>query len=708
MHQYLCVLMVFTATTTTFAGQIFFSSAESNDLFRALQHSGASVARRDSPVDAAQAAENGAPLLVLADQYPDVRVDLDEKFFELADRKGLRLYLEFPGKVPGVELGDTCGVTWERVVVAREALGLEKLRILGGHDLRVIETRTDSLLLTLARVAGYDTAVYGLPTKHSPVLFEMRAGRWLVATTKLSGFVTGRFAPQREWKTAWEGILRRLGQPVALEVQATVYPSYGKDDPLAADVERVALARAATWYRRSRLLVPPSRVQQITTLGRSGIELMQMPAANDAVGDGALGILEGYASRIYPDGTQPQRAILRADCQAETAMVLAMGAKHGSESGSARIATNLLNYTYFTSGMCGPKRGDPRHPSFGLIAWGAISPAWEVANYGDDNARTILATLAAAAALESGRWDEPVLRALLANLRTTGKLGFRGDRIDQPQLEKTGWKHYHDAETINTAPHFESGLWACYLWAYARTGEKEFLDKARCAMRMTMAVYPSGWRWKDNLERSRILLPLAWLLRVEDTPEHRRWLKQVASDLLKHQAPCGAIRDHIEGNALGHYQVARSNEAYGTSETPLIQSNEDAACDQLYTTGFALLGLHEAVAATDDAELREAEDKLAKFLCRIQIRSEKHPWLDGAWFRAFDFAKWDYWASSGDMGWGAWCVEAGWGQAWTAATLALRSQKTSLWDLTATSRIASCLAKVQQEMSRNNGSPLVR
>jgi hypothetical protein len=94
--------------------------------------------------------------------------------------------------------------------------------------------------------------------------------------------------------------------------------------------------------------------------------------------------------------------------------------------------------------------------------------------------------------------------------------------------------------------------------------------------------------------------------------------------------------------------------------------------------------------------------------CADPDSSEKHPWLDGAWFRAFDFAKWDYWASSGDMGWGAWCVEAGWGQAWTAATLALRSQKTSLWDLTATSRIASCLAKVQQEMSRNNGSPLVR
>ena len=64
--------------------------------------------------------------------------------------------------------------------------------------------------------------------------------------------------------------------------------------------------------------------------------------------------------------------------------------------------------------------------------------------------------------------------------------------------------------------------------------------------------------------------------------------------------------------------------------------------------------------------------------------------------------------TSGDMGWGAWCVEAGWGQAWTAATLALRAHKTSLWDHTSRSRIASCLTKVQMDMARNNGSPLTR
>ena len=93
--------------------------------------------------------------------------------------------------------------------------------------------------------------------------------------------------------------------------------------------------------------------------------------------------------------------------------------------------------------------------------------------------------------------------------------------------------------------------------------------------------------------------------------------------------------------------------------------------DQLYTAGFALRGLHEAAAATGDEKLSAAEDKLAAYLCRIQIRSAKFPYLDGGWFRAFDFGRSDYFASSADLGWGAWSVEAGWGNAWTAATLAM-------------------------------------
>ena len=53
------------------------------------------------------------------------------------------------------------------------------------------------------------------------------------------------------------------------------------------------------------------------------------------------------------------------------------------------------------------------------------------------------------------------------------------------------------------------------------------------------------------------------------------------------------------------------------------------------------MGLHEAAAATGESLYIEAEDKLAEFLCRIQVCSQSHPDLDGTWFRAFDFKRWE-------------------------------------------------------------------
>lgn len=127
--------------------------------------------------------------------------------------------------------------------------------------------------------------------------------------------------------------------------------------------------------------------------------------------------------------------------------------------------------------------------------------------------------------------------------------------------------------------------------------------------------------------------------------------------------------------------------------------------DQLYTTPFAFWGLHEAYAATGDTSIKAAEDKLAEYLCRIQIRSNKYPYLNGAWFRAFDYGRWDYWSASGDIGWGAWCVESGWGTAWTAALLALRTQDTSFWDFTQSSTIGSHMEDVLKQMAQNEGGP---
>ena len=135
---------------------------------------------------------------------------------------------------------------------------------------------------------------------------------------------------------------------------------------------------------------------------------------------------------------------------------------------------------------------------------------------------------------------------------------------------------------------------------------------------------------------------------------------------------CGAVLDMFGDVSKGTYPPPQSNEAYGTTEASLVQNNGDPATDLLYTTNWAFLGLHEAADATGDPELKRAEDKLAEFLCRIQIKSDSHPNLDGAWMRSFDFDKWEYFGSSADRDWGAWCVETGWTNAWIASVLYLR------------------------------------
>jgi hypothetical protein len=259
---------------------------------------------------------------------------------------------------------------------------------------------------------------------------------------------------------------------------------------------------------------------------------------------------------------------------------------------------------------------------------------------------------------------------------------------------------------VNRSPAFEAYLWACNLWAYRATRDREFLERTSEGIRDTMSAYPKGWRWGDNLDRCRMILPLAWLVRLENTAEHREWLRRIAGDMLKYQQPSGALAESVnEQGGGGHFHVPATNEAYGTGETPLIQRNGDPVSDQLYTGGFALLGLHEAAAALDDPSLRKAEDRLAEYLCRIQVRAPRHPYLDGAWFRGFDFGRWDYFASSGDIGWGPWCVETGWAPFWGLSTFALREQRTNLWELIGGLPLREHSAAVRAEMAVNDGGP---
>jgi hypothetical protein len=61
-------------------------------------------------------------------------------------------------------------------------------------------------------------------------------------------------------------------------------------------------------------------------------------------------------------------------------MVFGLDSLLNGRKKSATIASNLLDFVYFNSGICQGPRADPRNPAFGLIGWGDTAPAWLVAN----------------------------------------------------------------------------------------------------------------------------------------------------------------------------------------------------------------------------------------------------------------------------------------------------------------------------------------
>ncbi|MBN2089716.1 hypothetical protein JW964_08880, partial [candidate division KSB1 bacterium] len=575
---------------------------------------------------------------------------------------------------------------------------LPPMRIVMLHDGHFIPLQAEKCHLVLARIAGFDTAVYGLAdTPPSPLLFEHPNRSILVATSTLSQFVRGRFAPTEAWTAIWRMILNwvqpELGS-LDLQWQPTVHPGYARPEPLPEQAHIQAIRRGIDWFFNAKMLLHPLTCPRYDNESRRWQECSRSPSDWPS-GDGSLGVLEGFRSKIRLDGSQEIVYWRRNDCNAEVAGAMALAGHLFRNETYLQTARNILEFLYTQSIMTGGDRQDPANPAFGLIGWHDVRHYHQDLNgydvyYGDDNARGLLGTMLAAAILQTDQWDERILQCLLANLRTTGTLGFRDNRLEQQSLEENGWKYYFNKETISYAPHYQAYLWACYLWAFQHTRNPCFLERTKTAIRMTMEAYPDQWRWTNGLqqERARILLPLAWLVRVEDTPKHRQWLKEMAEALLAYQDTTGAIREILGEAGQGKYKAPESNAAYGTTEAPLIQRNGDPVCDLLYTTNFALLGLHEAAAATGDAYYVRAEQRLIDFLCRIQVKSTLRPELDGAWFRAFDFNRWEYWASNADAGWGAWCVETGWTQGWITSVLALNELNQNLWELTAGSKIS--------------------
>lgn len=702
----MALFVVFACEDSTKYPTIHLIGEKEGDIATWLEGEGFELQAHGNPSIALENIEEGGILLVLAEEYPYQRVKLPPSFYEEVRARGIRFYVEYPQFIPGVDMEEESLQTrLERGVISSDAFGREmpRMSILGINDCHVIPSNAQNPLLVLAKVAGLDKAEYGIDDVETfPLLVEENGSFY--SFTRLSGFAQGRYGPENHWKSLWAYIIRELTGVNDLHFDTWprhLAPTLGKDEQVSPEDNQESVRKGLDWFYKGRFFIHPDWEDMWLEYQGDGGNPVGPPVPRDLPnGDGSLGLLEGHSSNIYHDGTQQYRYWIRADVQGEAAYALSAGANLLGESSYVAPAKKLVDYIFDTNLRGGP-RNDPKSASYGLIGWSYTHPG---VYYGDDNARAVLGVLGAAAHLQTDEWDKVALEAILGNFRTTGTIGFRDRRLENKDVEQNGWRHYFEREVINPAPHFESWMWALYLWLYDKTGHQPLLERTKLAIKQTMEMYPDEWLWTNGIqqERARMILPLAWLVQVEDTPEHREWLDRIVSALLENQMESGAIREELGGAERGRYGRTKSNAEYGLHEAPLIFENGDPIADMLYTSNFAFFSLNEAAHATGDERYLEALSRLSDFLTRIQVKSDRFEDLDGAWFRAFDFDRWEFWASNADVGWGAWGTLTGWTQSWIVATQVLVLQEKSYWDLTKGSGIDRHFEKTYRLMFEEN------
>ncbi|MDD6467212.1 MAG: discoidin domain-containing protein [Erysipelotrichaceae bacterium] len=554
----------------------------------------------------------------------------------------------------------------------------------------------------------------------------------MVASTKLSQFISARYAPYARWQQLWLSVLSWVSQETVKSIEWTplVHPHYDAKDAVDNEDYKNAVRLNTEWYRNTGFVL--SEKDAADYMGSASGSEYAKGSHNDGNpvdrkltlgGDGSYGVLEAFVSgaSFTVDGSQLMRFWRRADCNGESAGNIALAGVLLNNDEYKQIALNIVDWLLTKSFLSQEDRANPDSAQYGLLAWHDGS-AYET-YYGDDNAKAVLGLISAVSALRADgfasdevldAYDQRILEVILGNFRTTGRSGMRGDSISAGELDANGWEYYYNRKIDNYAPHFEALNLATYLWAYDKTGYAPLLERTKTGIRNLMDAYHNkSWKWTNGLqqERAKMILPLAWLVRIEDTAEHRAWLDEMIEDLMYYRdAETGAIRDAFgePGEGVGMFGPFTTNSQYGNHEAPVIQKNGDPCIDALYTSSFAMMTLNEAVAATKDATLKAKyqgySDSLADFFVRIQQVSDNKT-HNGVWFRGFDYEKWETYGSDGDAAWGVWCTETGWSQAWISNTLSMKVLNTNIWDYSKNTSVSKCFEETASIMLKGVYDP---
>lgn len=572
-----------------------------------------------------------------------------------------------------------------------------------GHpdDALVVTSTTaamDRVFIVGARVAGYDNAVFGLPASQAQQQIVLFAATddVLVSTTQLTNAVTARNGPIAAWGVVFDfiaGWITRTTVSLAPLV-ATVRPRYSRTGKLPADAEKMAVSAAiAHLTDTSRLLYSRRFVSPPTDMKTL---VQHCPTPNPADQENATCIDEGLSSYINARGNSSREmgtcsacgctaktnrdqicANTRTDDNAQSAIGIGVAGVLLNNSKYKLIAKAIVEYVYTTSGSQ-ERPTNKSDGSRGLVDWFTGPAMVQRSTFWGDNDGTVGISTAALAGLlfdtNELQWIVPkLLEQVFGLLRTTGEQGFRPASTTKPDMANRGWRSFFDA-TVGVGaqmsiPHMQANAWAIALWAGHATGIGLFHQRVYTATSLLMDRWPEKWTCMqtETEELAHEVLVLAWLVRVNDTEQPRAWLDAVASDLIAHQRSCGAIQEWVNNTCIETFP--KSNSGYGTGEGGLMQENTDPVADLLYAQNFALMSLHEAAHAVGlqtpaGRRYSQAVDQLAAFFVRVQAHSTDQPNVDGAWLRAMDVDKWEYWASANDYGYGPWETETGWTIGW--------------------------------------------
>jgi hypothetical protein len=352
--------------------KLYFVCSPANDLFKITGLPGHAF---ETTQQAINAADSGTGVLILAEQYPTSATPFDQEMIDMAAKKNLRLYVEYPAWLPEMDISFEKAGAWDRAVITSSRFGarLKPSHIVSVNDCHYVSVSMPNPDIVLARVAGFDTAVYGLEkTEVHPILFENSTHSLLVATMKLSHFRTARYGPSTAWTTIWEEILEWLSRGKVVEPlrwKPVVRPSYGRIQALPSRAEDESFRRGVKWFLNSRIHIDKSWQRQIDSAKVPPDSIAPAPEYDWPIGNGSCGMLEGFSSRIDFQDNQPVRWARRADCMGEASLTFALSYATSSEKRCDDISKNLIKFIYGSSSLAGGLRAQQTSPSFGLLNW---------------------------------------------------------------------------------------------------------------------------------------------------------------------------------------------------------------------------------------------------------------------------------------------------------------------------------------------------